>query len=224
MQEEDEERKRLEEEKKEIEKRKEQKEKEIYFEKYYSNRNLMLFIGASFTGRLNLFTESETDNTTMLNSTHFSYSGYTIGLRYYFASNISLYGSLGQESLTTIGFEGQNKSLENSGKANKIEVGSSYHWYFTNWDLYSGIGISNYTYSAFYRNSSSGMAHDLIYSETLPHVVLGFDYNFMNDISLNFQTFFVGGGKQKKVSVTNHPEDHTATSPFYEHYRITYRF
>ena len=216
---EEEEKKKKEEE--EVIQSKEKKEKRIYFEKFYPNRKNTLTIAYTSSG---VDFEPISDNSTW-NVLELDWSGFNIGFRHYFINNISIDVSFSQKSLSETTFQNmKNIPSSQSGSFTDTNVGVNYHWYHDSWDLFSGGGITSYTYSSKFQDSS-GINYELNSSNTVAHVNLGVDYNFMNNFMNNFLIFFdmllfLDGDHE--VSYTNNPNNHTTGGPTFIRFGMGY--
>jgi hypothetical protein len=187
---------------------KEKKEKGIYFEKFYPNRKFTLII-AYTSSRIDF--EPISDNSTW-NVSEVDFGGFNIGFKYYFINNISIDGSFSQKSLSSTTFQNlEHIPSSQSGSFTDTNIGVNYHWYHDSLDLFTGGGITNYTYSSNFQDSS-GINYELNSSKTGSHINLGFDYNYMNNFSINFEMLLIFVSDHE-VSFTNNPNKHTTDGP-----------
>ena len=198
--------------------------KEEYFKEFNINRNSVMFVGWSHTALYyKEFDNSTINDNTTLNVSGIRFEGINFGLRYYLKNNISLFGSFSSTSMESISFQKIKLHASNftaSGSSNNINLGGSYHWYFTSWDLYLGGGISNYNYNSKYADLL-GTNYEMSFSRTDLNGMIGFDKNFMNNISINVETI-VPYTSNLKVEYSNNPNIHKLEAPYFVFIRIGY--
>jgi len=210
-------RKKVEKEEKEI---KDIQEKEIYFDEFYRNRNVSLIFGYTSS---NIEFEQIPDNSSW-NVNDITFTGYNIGLRYYLYQNISLDGSISQKTLSETVFQNISHIPSNqSGTYTDINLGGTYHWYFTSWDVFTGGGYTSYSFSSIFQDNT-GIVYQLESSNSGLHWNIGFDYNFMNNYFMNLEILLIFSGVDE-LFYTNNPNKHImTTSPSFFRWSVGYNF
>ena len=200
--------------------------KENYFKKFYDERKQLGLIGFS-SGTIN-FERTGTNDSRLVKS--LNYTGFNLGYRFYIRGKISLSFSYDGLSLGSVDYYHEDEANEDdeqikirtSGSLHKFGLGTEYHWYFTRWDLYAGGGIASYFASADYQDKDL-KEYQFSDNDTKLIFLIGFDYNFMNNMSMNLEyQSLLGSTKSKEI--TNSEITHQQELPRFVTFRFGYNF
>ena len=159
-----------------------------------------------------------------------NYTGFNLGYRFYIRGKISLSISYEGLSLGSVDYYDEDEANEDdesiqirtSGSLHKFGLGTAYHWYFTRWDLYAGGGIASYFASADYQDKDL-KEYQFSDNDTKLIFLIGFDYNFMNNMSMNLEyQSLLGSTKSKEI--TNSEITHQQELPRFVTFRFGYNF
>ena len=200
--------------------------KKNYFRKFYDERKHLGLIG--FSSCTINFERSGTNDSRLVKS--LNYSGFNLGYRFYIRGKISLSFSYDGLSLGSVDYYDDDEANEDdesiqirtSGSLHKFGLWTAYHWYFTRWYLYAGGCIASYFASADYQDKDL-KEYQFSDNDTKLIFLIGFDYNFMNNMSMNLEyQSLLGSTKSKEI--TNSEITHQQELPRFVTFRFGYNF
>jgi hypothetical protein len=199
-----------------------EKNREIYLNKYFKKRKIVIQ-GGFCQSRIKIKRDdsSSSDNTT-LEIKNIRYFGANFGVKYYLSEKLFVSGNFCQSSrgMNEIDITSGSSNLENvtthstsisGGSSNNYSLSSNYNWDYKLFSYHVGVGVSSYSFNLEYVDTLSKLEHKTNDNGIVSNILLGVDYiptwNWLSSIDvydLNFNLdIFVSFFPQKYLRITN---------------------